>query len=52
MPLSLRTSFGATSAYFAGEAALEQVGRLDDVVVDADEDQVFEPHAQSPYGAT
>ena len=44
MPLSLRTSFGATSAYFCGQATLEEIGRLDDVIVDADEDEVFEPH--------
>ena len=48
MPLSLRTSFGATSAYFSGEAAFEEVGRLDHVIVDADEDHVFEAHVHPP----
>jgi hypothetical protein len=29
--------------------ALEQVGRLDDVVVDADDDHVLGPHGDSAY---
>ena len=44
MPLSLRTSFGATSAYFAEQATFEEVGRLHHVIVDTDEDHVFEVH--------
>ncbi len=50
MPLSLRTSFGATSAYFCGQPTLEEIGGLDDVVVDADQDEVFELHGIPPSG--
>ena len=48
MPLSLRISFGARSAYFGREPAFEEVGWLDHVVVDADQNQVFEPHGCPP----
>ena len=44
-PSSVRTTRGAASAYLAGNPALEHVGRLDDVVVDADEDHVLDVHA-------
>ncbi len=36
---------GATSRHAIGQVALEQVGWFDDVVVDADEDQIVELHA-------
>ena len=50
MPLSLRDELRRdASACFAGEAALEEIGRLHHVVVDADEDHVFEAHAH-PLG--
>ena len=47
-PASLRTSFGARSWYFAVEVVDEEVGRLDDVVVDADEDEVVQFHHGGP----
>ena len=33
--------------YFAGQVVLEHVGRLHDVIVDADEDEIFEAHASA-----
>ena len=52
LPSSMRTTSGARSPHLAGEVAVEQVGRLDDVVVDAHEDQVFGVHRQPPMKLT
>ena len=41
-PSSLRTSLGARSWYLAVEVVDEEVRRLDDVVIDADEDEIVD----------
>ncbi len=47
VPLSRRMTRGTRSLYFGGNVVLQVLGerrRLDDVVVDADEDEVFRAH--------
>ncbi len=44
VPSSLRTTWGASSLVLRREVTLEEVGGLDDVVVDADDDHVVELH--------
>ena len=41
VPSSLWTNFGANSFHFVGKVVVEERGRLDDVVVDADQDEVL-----------
>ena len=48
VPSSFWMSLRREVLVLVGQVAVEHVGRLDDVVVDADEDQVFDVHVRSP----
>ena len=48
MPSSPMMTWGTRSRYFAGDVAVEHVGRFDDVVVDAHQDQVVDVHGGLP----
>ena len=48
-PSGLRTLFGAWSRHFVRHVVVEHVRRLDDVVVDAHQDHVFDAHLPLPH---